>query len=288
MTIIRVPWLALIATGVILVSFPMLADIASPQVYLKAPPYRWHPPPRCSSSGQIQVVKGGGVLAPESLHQRIRLDCAEVIIRLKGHSYVVDSYFTLFNTGETATECTRFPKLVASRIDSFPTFIRFKGSANGRQMVFSEKWDPSGTSLVASQMRSSSRELFKKPMKEERQWIATRIVFPGHARTQIHVTYEAPYCGHYPRAAAYLYGTGCFWKGNIREAVFIVDASGLGSTEPMSIEFSEGSGNVDYVSRPLSREVMMYTLSNFEPSPEAVFRFARLDAPPPLRVHIRK
>jgi len=197
------------------------------------------------------------------------LDSQEVIIRLKTFSYVVDVVFNLFNTGDTTTEWTGFPKWVASRVNLYPTFIKVEGAVNGRQIKFDEEWDLSGSTRLRSGM--SHEEFFHlahRPMKEERQWLVSRVTFPGHAGTTICVTYEAPYSyasRHY-REASYIYGTGSLWKDNIGKAVFIVDSTEVGGTEKIST-YLEG-----LAPRPISKNVLRYELRDFKPHIEAHFR----------------
>jgi hypothetical protein len=228
--------------------------------------------------GPLQMFKGSGVVAPQSPHQSIRLDSQEVVIRLERTSYVVDVVFRLFNTGETKTEWIGFPKWVASRVDSYPTFMRFDGSINGRPLKFNEEWDLSGGEILRNSFSIEEyTRLAQKPMNTERHWLVSQATFPGHERTTICVSYEAPYDGKGYREASYVYGTGSLWKGNIGKAVFIVDSSSLDSKETISTDFVRRVGsspipeNVKSVPKQISKNKLRYEIRDFEPHPEAYF-----------------
>jgi hypothetical protein len=241
MTSIRGSFLALIAIELFLTVLPTGADV-----------------------GPLQMFKGGGVVAPQSEHHSIRLESQQVIIRLKERSYAVDVDFNLFNTGETITEWIGFPKWVASRTASYPTFIRFEGSVNGKQIKFNEEWDLSGGARLRWNMSNQEfGHLAGRPMKEEWQWLVSQVTFPGHARTAIRVTYEAPYYGKGFYEGSYIYGTGSLWKDNIGKAVFIIDSTEVGGTEKIST-YLQGLD-----ARPISKNVLRYEQIDFKPHFEA-------------------
>lgn len=226
--------------------------------------------------GPLQMFKGGGVVAPQSPHLSIRLDSQEVTIRLKKQSYMVDVVFWLSNPGETTTEWIGFPKWTASRTPLFPTFMSFRGSVNGSELEFDEKWDGSGSTQPKWAMSSKEfGHLAGKPMKEQRKWLVSRATFPGHARTTVRVTYEAPYFGKMHQQACYIYGTGSLWKDNIKKAVFIIDGTEIGGTEKISAFFetvfggTRIGGNVRSPARPVLKNVLQYEIRNFKPHPEA-------------------
>lgn len=282
MTWIRVSLLSLIVTGLLMSSLLALANV-----------------------GPIKTFLGGGVVAPEHPHKSIRLESEEVTIRLKHDSYVVDAVFHLFNTGETTTQWTGFPKWAASRTGVFPTFMRFAASVNGTEMPFDEEWDPSGgKSRYRSLSVAEKRNLSAEAPKKERQWLVSRITFPGRAKTTILVTYEAPYQWR-GSFASYVYGTGALWKDTIGKAVFMVNATEVGGIAKISTSFHDGSVQVKYARRPISDNVVKYELTDFEPHPEARFYVKKpqpvytyiqrpssgpvpLPPPPPMPVRIRK
>jgi hypothetical protein len=220
--------------------------------------------PAGADVGPLQMFKGGGVVAPLFPHPNIRLDYQEVVILLKHKSYQVDVVFNLFNEGENTTEHICFPKWVATRaeverVEPFPTFINFEGSVKGERITFNEEWDHQ----MAGNHRSS-------PWKEGRQWLVSRITFPGNANTTIRVKYEAPYYGR-TREASYIYGTGSLWKSNVGKAVFIVDATELGGAAKISTHFEkesegkQGPDDVRYVSTTVEPNILRYEITDFEP-----------------------
>lgn len=278
MTCIRVSLFALMATGLLLAPLSTGADVRP-----------------------LEKFKGGGVIAPESPHQSIRLDSQEVIIRLGSESYVVDIVFNLFNTGGTTTEWTGFPKWAAPRTDSLPTFMRFEGSVNGRQIPFHEELERTGDKRPHWNMSlADGLGSAERPLKTKRQWLVSKITFPGHPSTTIRVRYEAPYYGSGISIASYLYGTGSLWKGNIGKAVFIVDSTEVRGTRSVSARFEDGSAYVKSAQRPLSHYVVEYELRDFEPHPEAYFWVSLsgiglwqrqrpvVPPPPPMPVRIKR
>ncbi len=232
--------------------------------------------PAGADVGPLQMFKGGGVVAPKSPHRAIRLDSQEVVIRLRESSYVVNAVFNLSNTGNTTREWIGFPKWVASRVESYPTFMRFEGSANGQELEFDEAWDLTGGQKLRRSMSGLEfMSLARRPMKEQRQWLVSHVTFPGHRMNTIRIRYEAPYSGKHFREAAYIYGTGSSWKDNIGRAVFVIDSSEVGGIEKISVRFVTGSGRridrktVRTLGRPMLKNVMRYELSDFDPPQSA-------------------
>jgi hypothetical protein len=237
------------------------------------------PCPAGTDIGPFRLLVRGGTVAPQAAHQSIRLDSQEIIIRLKRGSYVVDAVFDLFNTGETATEQIGFPKWVVTPTGSFPTFIRFEGSVNGEPITFNEEWDASGGSPFLMNLLAERRlNLASRPMKEERRWLVRQVTFPGHGKTIIRVTYEAPYSVKHYREASFVYGTGSLWKGSIGKTVFIIDSTNVGGPGNISIYFEKGpwpepvSESVKFGRRPILGNVQRCEITHFKPHPEAYLR----------------
>jgi hypothetical protein len=252
MSFIRIRLLTLITTGLFLIPLPTSGDV-----------------------GPVRMFKGGGVVAPQSQHESIRLDSQKVIIRLKGSSYVVDAVFNLFNTGETTTEWTGFPKCVAPRDASYP--IRFEGWVNGKQVEFSDARDLSRSTKPPWNLSNEEKpSVASRPIMEEHQWLVSQIEFAGRAVTTIRVIYEAPYYGKDFAQAYYIYGTGCLWKDNIGEAVFIVDSTEVGGTDKISTSFENRFRSMPTpVARPIMTNVLRYEIRDFKPYPEAHFKIKR-------------
>lgn len=219
------------------------------------------PTPGIADMGPLDLFLGGGAAAPKSSHQSIRLESQEVTIHLREVTYTVDVIFQFFNTGETTTEWTGFPKrsLIREVPRSRATFTRFNTWANGRKISFSEEPD----------FTDSSRG-------EDRKWLVHQITFPGRARTTVRVCYEAPYFfSGSGLSAYYIYGTGSYWKDNIGKAVFIIDSSYVGGRMRTDIKFQptvEG--------RQISENLVMYEIRDFKPDPEATLRVTVRPRPP--------
>jgi len=216
-------------------------------VAMMAAGFALSPTPGIADMGPIDMLTGGGAAAPKSPHQSIRLESQEVTIHLRKSTYTVDAIFQLFNTGETTTEWTGFPKRMETRDVPQPraAFIRFNTWANGRPVEFSEQ-------------RESDKG---------RRWLVHQIKYPGHENTTIRVSYEAPYyIGANTRMASYLYGTGSYWKDNIGRAVFIIDSSYVGGTKNTYTDFQ-----AKVKSRRISENLEMYEIRDFKPVPEEEF-----------------
>ena len=151
------------------------------------------------------------------------------------------------------------------------------------EITFDEKRDTSEESRIRS---ISSEETSKWGSKA--QWVVSRITYPGHAKTTIHIRYEAPYAyeGSFGTCVRLLYGTGNLWKGNLGKAIFIVDSTELEETANICSHTSQAY----WTERPLAEKVVKYELKDFKPSLGALFRvcFPRKPCPPPMPVKVLK
>lgn len=238
--------------------------------------------PSSADVGPIERFRGGGAVAPRSSHKTIRLDSQEVTIRLGALKYTVEAVFHFFNTGDITTEWVGFPKWVESRdgTRAVSNFIRFNSWVNDRSVEFSPERDQTKDSLGRHRQPSSASEAptmnLPGTAKEEPQWLARQVTFPGHENTTIRVTYEAPYYPNYEKGrgeAIYLYETGSMWKGNIGKAVFIVDGTEVGGLKHVSISFETTGGTLPGAEnmrlRPwsMSKNVVRFNMEDFEPQP---------------------
>ncbi len=233
--------------------------------------------------GPILQLNGGGVVAPRSEHKTIRMDSEEVIIRLKSNSYVVDVVFNMFNTGETRTELTGFPKCVMSG-DHFPSFLKFEGWVNGVSTEFKDEEDrvAEGDIPGAKTFRDSFLLRTWKHPKDYLKWLVSDITFPGHATTAIRIRYQADYCNE-SCEAAYLLGTGSLWKDNIGKAVFIIDSTEVGGPEKILTYFAQGSREELIAEKAIEapktilKNVARYEIRDFKPDPKAYVRIKLCD-----------
>ena len=205
-----------------------------------------------------------------------------MIIRLReAFFYTVEAVFKLVNTGETSTEWIGFPKWVVSKTGAFPEFARFEGSVNGKEIRFSPASELIGRAPLSPPTSFQERDIAGSRWKaEKQQWLVGRVTFPGRDSTTIRVTYEAPYSvsdGGFCQAS-YIYGTGHFWKGQIQQAIFVIDSTAVGGSDTISTYFEQGFGATTVssedrpVARPLLKDIVLYRLKDFKPSPEAYFR----------------
>jgi hypothetical protein len=175
------------------------------------------------------ITLSGGVIAPASPQENIRMDSMEIKLRLNAGSYDVDAAFHLFNTGEATTEWIGFPKQGKTfRYVSDPNhrvvreFIRFEGWVNGRKELFREK---------RPFLRGNSCS-FPEPTltdySQETRWMAKKIVFPQDAFTTVRIRYEAPYSSFRERGlpgdiGLFHIGPRQYWKGRTATAEIVVE-----------------------------------------------------------------
>jgi hypothetical protein len=224
-----------------------------------------------ANMGPLKSFKGGGVVAPKTPHETIRLDSEEVIISLKPNTYTVDAVFNLINTGETTIEWAGFPKWTASRTRVFPDFIKFEGWLNNEPITFKEEKDRSADvqesqreALFAQFDQFTDQDGQKIGEKiEKRNWLVSHVTFPAHAKTTIRVKYEAPYV---ERGASYILGTGSLWKDNISKALFIIDGTEIGGADEFSTWFVKEKETQS--KKQVTGNVVKYELLNFKPHPE--------------------
>ncbi len=199
----------------------------------------------------------GGAAAPKSVHGNIKLVAQEVTIRLRKQTYIVEAVFHFLNTGKTSTEWVGFPKrgFYGATLPNSPyaqpldNFIWFKAWVHGRRAILTEERDVS----------HAPRNEYGKA--EERRWLAHQVAFPGCRETTMRCAYQTHYVyDNAGKAASYLYGTGALWKGNIGSGVFLIDASNVGGTKNISVEFPVASGP-----RLLSINLMKYEIRDFKP-----------------------
>jgi ankyrin repeat protein len=198
------------------------------------------------------------------------LDDQEVIIRLKASTYTVDAIFHLYNTAETTTEWIGFPKNATGRqpgpAGKISDFIRFKVRVNEKEVPFAEEREF---------VQPLSERIHVGPPRKSK-WLMGQATFPGHAVTTIRVTYESYYgsCGLGCEEASYIYGTGGFWKDNIGSAIFIVDSTERGGTDNIRGGFSQTETKNHLVQqRSISKNLVRYEISEFEPHPESALSF---------------
>jgi hypothetical protein len=237
MVFVRASLAVFIMAGFFLAACPVLANVAPVMPFLE-----------------------GGVIAPRTAHETIRLDSEQVTIRLKPDTYTVEAVFHLFNTGATTTEWTGFPKRMRSRGADFRDFIRYECWLNERPIQFKQEEDRSAGREHRTETPSESW-LDERQIIEIRYWFVTRVTFPKDEKTTIRVRYEAPYVGW---GASYIVGTGSLWKDNISEAVFIIDGTEVGGIA----EFSCGFPKTPQEPSLKEGNVVKYELKDFKPHPE--------------------
>jgi hypothetical protein len=180
------------------------------------------------SMRQTLTTFAGGLIAPDSPRDDVRLDSVEVTFHFDLGTYVTDAVFKLFNTGDTVNVPVGFPKngygrmrydyVEEDRPPEFRDFIRFQGWVNGRPVNFT------GHSLFTGETGNMFPESYEK---KTTKWIVKDITFRAHSFTVIRVQYEAPYgrstFSVRNRAVTFYLSTGRNWKGNIGKIEFLID-----------------------------------------------------------------
>ncbi|MFH1117091.1 MAG: hypothetical protein V1792_24500 [Pseudomonadota bacterium] len=204
--------------------------------------------------GPLLMLRGG-VVAPKAPHQSIRLESQDVTIRLGKTGYLVNAVFHFRNTGQTGTEWVGFPKKRVNEgySNGDSDFLRFDTWVDGMKTAVKQERD-----LSAAEDRSPG-------LRRDNSWMVHHVTFPGHGNTTIRCVYEAAYdFGFKTKAMSYLYGTGAFWKGRVGSAVFTIDATDVGGTKNIFVEFRSAPSV-----RRLGANALRYEIHDFEPRPEA-------------------
>jgi hypothetical protein len=185
----------------------------------------------------------GGTVAAKSPNEFIKMEAEEVTIHLGGHSYVVEGVYHMVNSGETTTEWVGFPKNRHKMHEgiSYQDFIQFEVWIDGKNVPFS---------------------------REDRQWRAGQVRFPGHTTTIIRVMYEVNYhvsvVAAAPSIAEYIVGTGSLWKGSIGRAIFTVDGSEVGGTKSFDAKLK-----APHCHKLRSEQAVRFEVSDFKPEADA-------------------
>ena len=229
---------------------PGIADIA-PLAYKSAP-------------------TGGGASLKHD-HPYIRMESEEVIVRLKPQNYSVDAVFHMVNSGETATEWVGFPKQgrgLTPALDDVEDYLQFGVWVDGQQTRFSEKRE---VGVLSYFLKGWYAIALNRPrgFVEDFRWMIGKIRFPGNKKTIIRVNYEANYdqYGMGPSKAAYIYGTGRYWKGTIGKASFVIDGSAIGGVDHFTISLIGSGGTYVSNQRRISKYIVRHEMRNLEPNP---------------------
>ncbi len=201
----------------------------------------------------------------------VALDSGVVKIILGKNSYTVDATYNFSNTGKTVQLNIGFPKNGANTAD----FMNFETWIDEKQVNFIEK--PNIASIAG---RYTLPELIRhirqtdNPedlMEKDSRWMVMEgAPFPSNKITTIRARYAAPYQDFGAECKGglkYLYGTGLYWKGNIRESTFIVDATGLPKEErPKDMRFVDPPDQMNPGCSAISDGVIQCVLKDYKPA----------------------
>lgn len=194
--------------------------------------------PSPGSSNWAPMEQKGGAALPRENGSNIRMESEQVMIRLRPRSYTVEAVFHFTNTGKTTTEWVGFPKR------GIWVFGKFDAWVNDRKVEVSEEPDSEAKRGIVERVVSGlchyilGRDDRVRPTTD-RGWLVLQVAFPGRSPTIIRTTYD----GHYGSGTAghmdYIIGTGSYWKGPIRRAVFIIDSSDVGGNKNINVDLHD-------------------------------------------------
>jgi hypothetical protein len=223
-------------------------------------------------------LQGGGVQALNG-YMTVAMDSEIVQIILGKGSYTVDATYNFSNTAKTVKLNIGFPKNGSGRLnDQFAgtsDFIKFETWVDGKQVDFIEK--PNRATVEGSYTLPELINHIKQTgnledlMAKDYRWMAKEgISFPSNKKTAIRLRYEAPYqyFGFECKGGLkYIYGTGLYWKGNIRESKFIVDATGIPKDErPRDMRFVDTKDGKNAECSTISNGVIQCVLKDYKPA----------------------
>ncbi len=198
----------------------------------------------------INLQSGGA--QPLSGPLSVSMKSEVVTIKLGKDSYIVDAMFDFLNTGKTVKLNVGFPKngegWLDTRFSHTSDFIKFETWVDGSPASFAE--EPNSASVeghytLPELIKHIKRVDDPKALQlraQDYRWMVKKVIFPSNTITTTRVRYEAPYqdFGECKAGMTYIYGTGSYWRGNIGESRFIVDATALPQDDrPKTMHFDK-------------------------------------------------
>ena len=224
-----------------------------------------------SFAGDVPVnLQGGGAQALNG-YMTVTLDSEVVKIILGKKSYTVDAVFAFSNIAKTVDLNVGFPKNGSYSSD----FIKFETWVDEKQVNFIEKPYIASIAgrytlpeLIRHIRQTDNLEDFM--VKDNRWMVMEGVPFPSNRKTTIRARYVAPYQdfgAECDGGLKYIYGTGLYWKGNIRESKFIVDATGLPEDErPKDMMFIDQKDRKHAECSAVSDGVIQCVLKDYKPA----------------------
>ncbi len=224
-----------------------------------------------SFAGNVPVnLQGGGAKALNG-YMTVAMDSENVRIILGKNSYTVDAVFTFSNIAKTVHLNVGFPKNGSNTAD----FIKFETWIDDKPVDFIEK--PNIASIAG---RYTLPELIRHirqtddladlMAKDSRWMVIEEAAFPSNRKTTVRARYAAPYQDFGSECKGglkYIYGSSLYWKGNIRESKFIVDATGLPKEErPKDMRFIDEEDKKNAECVVVSDGVIQCVLKDHKPA----------------------
>ncbi len=232
-----------------------------------------------SFAGDAPVNLQGGGAQPLNGYMTVAMDSEIVKIILGKDSYTVDAVYNFSNTVKTVHLNIGFPKNGSGRLDNrfanTSDFIKFETWVDDKPVTFVEK--PNTASIEGRYTLPELIRYIKQTDKIEdltgkdyRWMVKDDVPFPSNKITSIRLRYVAPYQSFGFECSGglkYIYGTGLYWKGNIRESNFIVDATGLPKEDrPRDMRFVDQKVEVHPDCSSISDGVFQCVLRDYKPS----------------------
>jgi len=224
-----------------------------------------------SFAGNVPVSLQGGGAYPLDGYMTVAMDSEIVKIILGKDSYTVDAVYNFSNIGKTLHLNVGFPKKGAHTAD----FIKFETWIDEKPVNFIEQPDIAGIAgrytlpdLIRHIKQTGNLEDL---MTKDNRWMVIEgAPFPSNKITAIRAHYSAPYQDFGTECKGglkYIYGTGLYWRGNIRESKFIVDATGLPKDDrPKDMRFVDQKVDMNAECSAVSDGVIQCVLKDYKPS----------------------
>lgn|GEM_PF-3378104 len=232
-----------------------------------------------SFAGDTPVnFQGGGAQALNG-YMTVAMDSEVVKIILSKDTYTIDATYNFMNAGQTVKLNIGFPQNGSGRLDSrlanTSDCIKFETWVDEKQVDFIEKPNRATVEgpytlpeLIRHIKQDSNLEVL---MAKDYRWMAKEgVPFPSNKKTSIRLRYTAPYQDfgfECKGGLKYIYGTGLYWKGNIRESQFIVDATGLPQDDrPRDMRFVDQKDKKNAECNTISDGVIKCVLKDYKPA----------------------
>ncbi len=199
------------------------------------------------STGSLIVTDS--TLHPLQEHPTVSIQSEDLHVKLYGDYATVDLTYRMRNEGRSTTVEAGFPSLSASysmfnpqESQASPSGVLLKGKPrdlqdykiglNGKDL----SWQLFAMGPVTDE-RASASQGWPGGCNNIKEWLVSKLPFPGHDDATIHITYRCPYSSFSFAVSeddsvtdatfAYMLSTGGNWRGPIREGRVEIECVGV-------------------------------------------------------------